>query len=156
MNLILPTAIDGAGVPRADARTDAQVARAFLAAVVTRDERSLRALLAPDIWSRAMVVREVLERHDAENTIALFHGWFGTAHTVQVLWTTTYPVATREAVAYRLRLLPEWAPDVWHVIEQTGYLRVQQGRIRRLDLVCTGFVPEWELPAERRSTAYAS
>jgi flavin-dependent dehydrogenase len=37
---------------------------------------------------------------------------------------------------------PTWAPDVWHVIEQSGYARIADGRVRRLDLVCTGFVPE--------------
>lgn len=125
-----------------DPRPDAQVARAFLHAVVTRDERTLQGLLAVDVWTRAMVVRELLERHDAETTVALFDGWFGSAHDLQVVHAVTYPALTREAVTYRLRLRPAWAPDVWHAIEQTGYLRLQDGRIRRLDLVCTGFVPE--------------
>ncbi len=129
---------------------DTEVARAFLQAVVTGDDPALRALLDDDVWFRAMLVREVVEGHDADEALALFSGWFGTAHEVRVLRATTTSVATREAVTYRLRLRPHWAPEVWHVIEQTGYLRIQDGVIRRLDLVCTGFVPEPDLPPERR------
>jgi hypothetical protein len=50
----------------------------------------------------------------------------------------------------RCRLTPGgrgWVLWLWHVIEQTGYVRVQHGRIRRLDLVCTGFVPEPDIPS---------
>lgn len=130
---------------------DTDVAQAFLRAVVTCDDRRLRELLDDAVWLRAMLVREVVERHDADEAVAMFAGWFGTALEVRVLRSTTTSVATREAVTYRLRLRPHWAPDVWHVIEQTGYLRVQDGRIRRLDLVCTGFVPEPDLPPERRA-----
>jgi hypothetical protein len=122
------------------------LARGFLHAVLTRDDPALRRLLADDVWVRAMLVREIIERHDA---VELFRGWFGGAHELQVLHASTHPAATREAVAYRLRLRPAWAPDVWHVIEQSGYARFDAGRIRRLDLVCTGFVPEHELERHR-------
>jgi hypothetical protein len=118
------------------------LARTFLQAVVTCDEVALRRLLDDDVWLRAMLVRETVERHDAEQAVELFRHWFGTAHEVEVLHASTRPAATREAVTYRLRLRPHWDPGVWHVIEQTGYLRVQDGRIRRIDLVCTGFVPQ--------------
>ena len=121
------------------------LARSFLHAVLARDDPALRRLLADDVWVRAMLVREIIERHDADGAVELFRGWFGRAHELQVLHASTHPAATREAVAYRLRLRPDWAPDVWHVIEQSGYARFHHGRIRRLDLVCTGFVPEHEL-----------
>lgn len=124
------------------ATTDAAVADQFLDAVVTRDHGALRALLADDVWLRAMVVREVIERHDAQGAVEVFQGWFGGAIDVQVVDVSAQPVTTRVRVSYRLRLRPEWAPDVWHLIEQTGYLRVQDGMIRRIDLVCTGFTPE--------------
>lgn len=125
--------------------TSSALARAFLQAVVTADMPALRRLLDGDVWLRAMLVREIVERHDADETVELFRGWFGSAHELQVLHASTHPAATREAVIYRLRLRPHWAPDVWHVIEQTGYVRVHDERIRRLDLACTGFVPEPEL-----------
>jgi hypothetical protein len=118
------------------------LAPAVLEAVATRDHRGLRALLHDDVWVRAMLVRETVERFDAEGAVELFDGWFGQAAELQVLHTDWRPIAPREHLVYRFRLRPAWAPEVWHVIEQSGYLRAHEGRVRRLDLVCTGFVPE--------------
>jgi hypothetical protein len=50
-------------------------------------------------------------------------------------------------VRYRVAERPAWVPEQWHVIAQTGYLRVRDGRISRLDLVCTGYHPVVEPPA---------
>jgi hypothetical protein len=122
--------------------TAAQVTSALLRAIVERDVPALRELFAPDVWFRALVVHELLEQHDVPATLAVFDGWFGHATEVQVLMATTAPAGSRELLRYRLRLRPHWAPDVWHVIEQTGYARIADGRVRRLDLLCTGFVPE--------------
>jgi hypothetical protein len=122
--------------------TAAQVATELLRAIVERDEPALCELFAPDVWFRALVVHELLERHDVPGTLAILDGWFGSAAEVQVLSASTAPAGSRELLRYRLRLRPQWAPDVWHVIEQTGYARVADGRVRRLDLLCTGFVPE--------------
>jgi hypothetical protein len=121
---------------------DAAVVDRFLRAVVEADEATLLALLDPDVWLRAMLVREVIEEHDAVATLARFHGWFGSAVAREVLHAATSPVASRHHVAYRFLLRPAWAPDVWHLIEQSGYARVRDGRISRLDLVCTGFHPQ--------------
>jgi hypothetical protein len=121
---------------------DEVVVRRLLAAIVDRDEATLFELFAPDLWFRALLVHELVEHHDAVAALAMFRGWFGRGIPVEVLHTATYPVASRQYLSYRFRLQPEWAPDVWHVIEQSGYVRVREGRIARLDLVCTGFFPE--------------
>jgi hypothetical protein len=47
----------------------------------------------------------------------------------------------KERVVYRFLLRPDWAPDTWHVIEQDAFLSVRDGLIRKIDLVCTGFMP---------------
>jgi hypothetical protein len=118
------------------------VGHQLLDAIVTRDEDRLRGLFSTDVWFRALIVHRTVETHDVESAIATFRSWFGGAVRLQVLHTATYPIGGREHLSYRLRLRPEWAPEVWHVIEQSGYARIQDGRVRRLDLVCTGFVPE--------------
>jgi hypothetical protein len=120
----------------------AAVARALLVAIVTRDHTRLRALLADDVWMRAMLVREVVEHHDADEVVARFQGWYGSAAALEVVRVEHDTAGTREAVAWRVRLRPPWAPEVWHLIEQRGYVRVRDGRVSRLDLVCTGFQPE--------------
>jgi hypothetical protein len=119
-----------------------RVAERLLRAIVERDGAALLTRFAPDVWLRVMLVREVIEHHDAVSAVARFQGWFGSAAACEVLHAATYPVASRQHLTYRFRLRPSWAPDVWHDIEQTGYLRVRDGRVSRLDLVCTGFHPE--------------
>jgi hypothetical protein len=129
---------------------DLAVADRLVDAVTTADTDTLRRLLADDVWFRALLVREVVECHQVDETISWLHGWYGTAAARELLHRETTPVATRIRVAWQVRLRPAWAPDVWHVIEQSGYARIADGRVRRLDLGCTGFVPEPELPPELR------
>ena len=138
------TAVPATAVPRAapTLTADEVVVRRLLAAIVDRDEATLFELFAPDLWFRALLIHELVEHHHAVAAVAMFRGWFGRGIPVEVLHTATYPVASRQYLSYRFRLRPEWAPDVWHVIEQSGYVRVRDGRVARLDLVCTGFFPE--------------
>jgi hypothetical protein len=138
----LPIRARGASMTTVTTATPAAVASDLLDAIVSRDTSRLRELFTDDVWLRAMLVRETVERHDADAAVQMFQGWFGDAVELEVLHTSTYPVAGREQLTYRFRLRPSWAPGVWHVIEQTGYARIHEGRVRRLDLVCTGFAPE--------------
>ncbi len=55
-------------------------------------------------------------------------------------------MASREYLRYRFLVLPPWAPEEWHVIEQAGFCRVKECQISRLDIVCTGFHPAREEP----------
>jgi hypothetical protein len=114
----------------------------LIEAMVSWDEPTLRSLLADDVWLRALLVRDVIERHDAAGAMAVFHAWYGSAYETVLLDASTERVTNRERLTYRVRLRPSWEPRTWHVIEQTGYLRVADGRIGRLDLTCTGFHPE--------------
>jgi hypothetical protein len=122
--------------------TAAAAAQAFVRAVVEYDPDTLADLLTDDVWLRALLPRGAVEHHDRAGALASLHGWFGRA--VELRDETAYHRSSggRELVGWRVRLRPDWAPDVWHLIEQIGYVRVADGRIRRVDLVCTGFQPE--------------
>jgi hypothetical protein len=137
----LPTTPPTSPAATAAGPTSAAIARALLLAIVTWDEPRLRSLLADDVWLRAMLVTEVVEEHDPDAVVERFRGWYGTAAGLEVVRATHDTIATREAIAYRVRLRPSWAPEQWHLIEQSGYVRVRAGRVSRLDLVCTGFHP---------------
>jgi hypothetical protein len=119
----------------------APVGRRLIDAVVGWDEPTVRALLADMVWFRALLVRDVIEVHDATAAMEVLYGWYGSAYETELLQAATEVVTTRERLTYRVRLRPSWEPGVWHLIEQTGYLRVLDGRISRLDLTCTGFHP---------------
>jgi hypothetical protein len=116
-------------------------ARAFVEAVVARDLDALEGLLAFDVWLRSLLPRATVEQQGRDETLATIHGWFGSAHEVRVLATYHHGAGGREHVGWRLLLRPDWEPAVWHLIEQGGYVRVADGRVRRIDLICTGFQP---------------
>jgi hypothetical protein len=118
------------------------VGRRLIEAVVAWDEPTVRALLADDLWFRALLVRDVVEHHDVGAAMEVLHSWYGSAYDTELVHLSTEAVTTRERLIYRVRLRPVWEPGVWHLIEQTGYLRVADGRVSRLDLACTGFHPQ--------------
>jgi hypothetical protein len=120
----------------------AAVGRSLIDAVVAWDEPAIRTLLAEDLWFRALLVRDVIEHHDAGAAMEVLYSWYGSAYETELVHLSTEAVTTRERLTYRVRLRPAWDPGVWHLIEQTGYLRVTEGRISRLDLTCTGFHPQ--------------
>jgi hypothetical protein len=120
----------------------------FLEALAERDLDAILDLLAPDVWLRALLTREVAEARDARSATRLLGTWVdapGGREVSEAAWTALADdgVPGRARIRYRFRLRPTWAPDTWHVIEQTGYLRVgPDGRITRLDLACTGYHAE--------------
>jgi hypothetical protein len=126
-------------LPTAPARPVSTIGQRLIEAVVAWDEPAVRALLADDLWFRALLVRDVVEHHDAAAAMEMFYGWYGSAYDTELVSLATEAVTTRERLTYRVRLRPAWEPGVWHLIEQTGYLRAVDGRISRLDLTCTGF-----------------
>lgn len=121
------------------------VARAFLDDVTSGRLEHLPARLADDVWTRVLLPRRLVEHHDAAGLLADLHEWFATPREIHLESAHHHSMAGREFVRYRFLLRPDWAPDTWHRIEQSGYLRVADGRIRRVDLVCTGFHPVDEL-----------
>ena len=121
--------------------TGSAVARRLMDAIVTRDFDGLSAILAADVWMRALLPRELVETHSAADTTEVFRGWLAPHHALEVRSTEQHTVEGREFLAYNLLLRQDWAPDVWHVLEQSGYCRVVNDRVSRIDLVCTGYFP---------------
>jgi tellurite resistance-related uncharacterized protein len=93
------------------------------------------------VWMRALLPRDIVETHSAEAAVETFREWFAPHETFKMLATEQHTVEGREFLSYNLLLRPEWAPDQWHVVEQSGYCRVTNDQVTRLDLVCTGFFP---------------
>lgn len=118
-----------------------QAAERFLDAVGRRDFAELENVFAPNVWFRALLPRRILESNIASDAIAAFRGWIEGASDFRVLATDHHASQGREFVSYRFLLRPDWAPEQWHVMEQSGYLRERAGQISRFDVVCTGFYP---------------
>jgi 2-polyprenyl-6-methoxyphenol hydroxylase-like FAD-dependent oxidoreductase len=148
-------------------RPSDEVAVAFIQALARRDWAAIERLLAPEVWMRALLPSRVHEEKTAAGALAIFRKWFD-APTTRLLEAEHHTLAGREHLCYRFlvrRDHPETpgrkiaggkagdggqpstssggAGDLspWHLVEQTGFCRVKDGRISRLDLACTGFHP---------------
>ena len=119
----------------------ATVVGRLLDAIVTRDFDSISAILAPDVHMRALLPRSIVQTDTAEAAVETFREWFGSHKSCTVVATEQHTVEGRDFLSYNLRVQPDWAPDVFHVVEQSGYCRVTDDRVTRLDLVCTGYFP---------------
>jgi hypothetical protein len=113
----------------------------FLAALGRYDFDELEACLAPNVWFRALLPKSLHESNTSRSAADAYRSWYGSAKRFKVLTLEQTPMAGRESLRYRFLVLPPWAPDEWHVIEQTGFCRIKNDRISRLDVVCTGFHP---------------
>ena len=113
---------------------------AFLDALRRRDWTALEQLLTPDVWMRALLPKRVLEENTAIGAVANYRRWYG-ASECQMVQAEHQTMIGRDYLRYRFLVRPEFAPTQWHVVEQTGFVRVRDGRITRIDVVCTGFHP---------------
>jgi hypothetical protein len=127
--------------------TAASVASRLLDAIVTRDFDSIRVILASDARMRALLPRSIVQTDTAEAAVETFREWFGAHKSCTVIATDQHTVEGREFLSYNLLVQPDWAPDLFHIVEQSGYCRVTDDRVTRLDLVCTGYFPTNRDPA---------
>ncbi|MDX1382209.1 MAG: hypothetical protein R3190_01130, partial [Thermoanaerobaculia bacterium] len=97
-----------------------RVASAFLDVLRRGDYPQLSALLAPDVWFRALLPGGLREEHDAEAVVAVFREWFEKHAEITLVHSQHYTVGTRELVSYRYRVRKESADTDLFVVEQTG------------------------------------
>lgn len=126
----------------ASIRHEQDIARDFVQALVDRDYVSLADLFAPDVWFRALLPRRLVEANDAPTAVETLRDWFGNTTAFEVVDSDHHEVGSRHQLRYRFRLRPDWAPDQWHDIEQMASIRVRDGWVSRVDIVCTGFHPD--------------
>jgi len=124
------------------------IARTWVGAIPRHDFAALEALFAPNVTFRALVPKGLREAETSDDAIAWIERWFGDADAAEVLATADGTIADRSWFSYRFHLRK---PAGWMVIEQQVYATVVEGRIERLDLLCSGF-----RPAEPREDAGAA
>jgi hypothetical protein len=113
----------------------------FLAALRELDFEGLERCLAPDVWFRTLLPRRVHESKTARETARTLRDWIEGHGDGRLLESDHSVSIGRERIRYRFLLRPKWAPDQWHVMEQTGSFKQRDGKISRLDLVCSGYHP---------------
>jgi TusA-related sulfurtransferase len=115
------------------------VARQFAAAIAACDFRSLGDLLVTDARLRYLVPGGPGDVAGATEIAAKFAQWFDALDTVDALEVLAERIADRTSLRYRYRT---HGHDGWGLVEQQLYLDVDpDGRISRLDVLCSGFRP---------------
>jgi TusA-related sulfurtransferase len=121
------------------------IAQKWVGAIPGHDFQMIESLFAPRVAFRALVPRGLREGATSTEAIAWIETWFGDTDSAEILATAYGTVADRSWFSYRFHLRK---PDGWMVIEQQVYATVVDGRIERLDLLCSGFRPAESTGAE--------
>jgi len=118
------------------------VAGSVLECVAERDFDRLQTLLAPDIAARALLPRGPREWSSSEEVADAFRTWFGSAVSFDLVDAIVGEVGPRLHLRWRLRVRRADDPTIGYVLEQQVYADTgPDGRVTRLDLLCSGFCP---------------
>lgn len=127
----------------AEANSKFAVAQTFLDALVAQDFRAVRATLAPQVQLRALLPAGLHEWTGAEVVAGRFEGWFGATERFDPVAATVVEVGRRIHLLWRFRLEAGRVGPGRFVVEQSAYADVETGGgITRLDVLCTGYLPE--------------
>ena len=110
----------------------------FVTAVAAQDEAALRDCLLPDVQFRALTPPGLRERTGADEAAALITGWFADSTEFRLLDSHGDAIGDRLHVSYRLAGVEDGEA---YVVEHQLFCTVSDGRIGRLDLLCSGFRP---------------
>jgi hypothetical protein len=121
----------------------AATAAAFLQGLADQDFAQLGGALAADARLRALLPPGLREWTGAEMIAGQFARWFGDTEAFELVEATLGEVGGRLQLRWRLRLRAERLGAGWFTVEQQAYADAgEDGRLARLDLVCTGYRPE--------------
>jgi TusA-related sulfurtransferase len=118
---------------------DMAVAQRFLLALAARDFKTLAGLFDPGVRFRALTPSATREATGADGATGWLRRWFGAADSFTVLSSSVTPFADRYHISFRLSIHEQ---DGWRLVEQQAYLLIEDGAIRDMALLCSGFRPD--------------
>jgi SnoaL-like protein len=116
--------------------------QAFVDQLTARNFVELARVLAPDAVARFLLPRGPQETVGADAIAGRFEGWFGSAADFTVLSTRNQNVGGRSLLQWQFRLHREGRTP--EVIEQVAFVDSGPDGVYRLDLLCSGFLPDSE------------
>jgi ketosteroid isomerase-like protein len=114
------------------------VGRRFVEAVATRDRTALADCFVSDVLFRALTPPGLRERTSAAAAATLVTQWFGDSTELRLLEAHDYEVGDRRHVSYRIAGIENGEA---YVVEQHLFCVVENGKIARANLLCSGFRP---------------
>lgn len=121
-----------------NAHDSADIGTIFVAAIARQAWGEVAACLAEPVQFRALIPRGLRTAEDRDSAAGYFQKWFGDADQLVLLSAHIAPMHDRLHLTYRFRA----HEDQWYIVEQQAYCIVQEGKITRIDLLCSGFRPE--------------
>ncbi len=115
------------------------VGEAFVNALADRDFVRLRTSIADDVRFRLLLPKGPQAHSGVGETVESFVRWYGDVDVLHLESSRVEAVAGRLMLMYRFRLHDE---DGWQVIEQHVVAdAAPDGRLEKIDLLCSGFLP---------------
>jgi ketosteroid isomerase-like protein len=108
------------------------------AAIAAQDATAIAACFANDVVFRGLTPRGLRERSGADETASLIEAWFAYSTELELVDVGSDEIGDKLHIRYRFRGVEEGEP---FVVEQQLYCSVEDDRIMRADLVCSGFRP---------------
>ena len=118
-------------------------ASAFLDSLAAQDFARFSDALTADARLRALLPSGLRQWAGAEVIADVFARWFGGTEDFELLEATVGEVGGTLHLHWRLRLRLERLGAGWFIVEQQAYADTgEDGRLARLDLLCTGYRSE--------------
>jgi hypothetical protein len=115
----------------------------FVESLAAQDFAGLGGVLAADACLHALLPSGLWEWAGAEAIAHRFARWFGDTEAFELVEAAVGEVGGRLHLHWQLRLRAERLGPGWFTVEQQAYADTDgSGRIARLDLLCTGYLPE--------------
>jgi hypothetical protein len=115
-------------------------ASSFLEGLAAQDFTRIGSVLTAGARLRALLPAGPREWSGAEAIAAQFASWFGDTHAFELVGSAASEVGGRLHLQWRLRLKAARLGAGWFTVEQQAYADVgDEGRIARLDVLCTGY-----------------
>ena len=115
-------------------------ADSFRRGLAAQDFAKLRDAFAADARFRALLPGGPREWEGADVIAGQFAGWFGGTEDFELVEASVGEIGGRLHMHWRLRLRAERLGAGWFTVEQQAYADTgEDGRIARLDMLCTGY-----------------
>ena len=122
-----------------DSQDPVATGQALIAALARQAWAELAGRLDEAVKFRALIPGGPRSADERAGAAGYFQKWFGDADQLILLDSDVRPMHDRLHISYRFRA----HEDQWYIVEQHIYCIVQNGQIKQMDLLCSGFRPEW-------------
>jgi hypothetical protein len=115
-----------------------QMGEDWIRAIADKAPERLGRFCQPEVVSHLLVPGQYMKFDNVTDLVEEVRGWFGDCSDFQVEHSRVERVGERLGISYRFLLQ---RPGGWYTIEQQSYCTMQDGRVARFHLLCSGFQP---------------